>query len=741
MATTATLTVNAEDIIGADFDKSRASVWVETNTPHSLIVVDGTSVRVGGRRENLIDGVATFELVTTDSADNPESFSYRVTIVYVPKGSRKQGHDQITTSDFPLTADANLAAIPEAWDELTATPPNWRSDFLDQAQALLDEQSEVAGLTGEDGAVAFLVGSGSSSTRLAVNAAAVTQDASASSPIRVQQDARLTANYARRDSTPANVKNYGAIGNGTTDDTAAIQAAIAANNGVWFPAGTYKISAALNLHNGSRLVGDGPSSKIKQTANTYAIRGTSVSNVVLENLWVEGFGTGSTIEQGAVHMTGCTRVAIKGCRIYNHGTAVWVTASSDILVADSELDTFKRYGLVLSTSSYWRVIGNNIHGSSEAGAGNAYCISASSHLAGSLPQRACLIANNHLADVPAWDAIMTHETDDLTISGNWIRNVRTGIDVGPNGGSTTNKRLVITGNTIQGTSTNTWGAAPAVNAGISLIGDASYAVTEVVVSGNHVEGFNRFPATTGSGGVLLVNVRNITVTGNMIRDIDNAGGSNQGGITMAGTVRGVTISGNTCTDTGLVGVSFYNIGRGQGINVTGNTFRKDASGTMAAGVLFDSTRLLDCSVNNNQIDGLVQHVTQGGSAYLPLPAHTDVMMGGQLALAHPRRDPISRVGATMTGDTLGAKVRVCTFRRDTTATATASAGATSVTVASNANILASDTLYAVMDNGTWHASNVTGIGTGTVTLSTAVPAGRTIPSGNEVWVVRWTNGA
>lgn len=52
-----------------------------------------------------------------------------------------------------------------------------------------------------------------------------------------------------------NVKAYGAVGDDTTDDTTAIQNAItaaAASGGkVWFPAGTYKITAALKLYSGT----------------------------------------------------------------------------------------------------------------------------------------------------------------------------------------------------------------------------------------------------------------------------------------------------------------------------------------------------------------------------------------------------------------------------------------------------------------------------------------------------------
>ena len=43
------------------------------------------------------------------------------------------------------------------------------------------------------------------------------------------------------------VKAYGAVGDGVADDTAAIQAAVTANKSVFFPAGTYKITAPIIL--------------------------------------------------------------------------------------------------------------------------------------------------------------------------------------------------------------------------------------------------------------------------------------------------------------------------------------------------------------------------------------------------------------------------------------------------------------------------------------------------------------
>lgn len=73
-----------------------------------------------------------------------------------------------------------------------------------------------------------------------------------------------------------NVKAYGASGNGLTDDTTAIQAAInaagSANGGiVWFPQGTYNISAQLNVPTNVRLDGIGYSQDVTTPTNPASV--------------------------------------------------------------------------------------------------------------------------------------------------------------------------------------------------------------------------------------------------------------------------------------------------------------------------------------------------------------------------------------------------------------------------------------------------------------------------------------
>lgn len=58
-------------------------------------------------------------------------------------------------------------------------------------------------------------------------------------------------------SAVVNVRDFGAKGDAKTDDTKAIQAALAKSSHIYFPAGVYVISNGIDLPRGARLTGDG----------------------------------------------------------------------------------------------------------------------------------------------------------------------------------------------------------------------------------------------------------------------------------------------------------------------------------------------------------------------------------------------------------------------------------------------------------------------------------------------------
>ena len=77
------------------------------------------------------------------------------------------------------------------------------------------------------------------------------------------------------------VKDFGATGDGTTDDTSAIQAALNAgqNGAVYFPTGTYIVSSALTVNSFTHVFGSGYNAVIKTnsaTANIFNIGGPFV---------------------------------------------------------------------------------------------------------------------------------------------------------------------------------------------------------------------------------------------------------------------------------------------------------------------------------------------------------------------------------------------------------------------------------------------------------------------------------
>ena len=85
------------------------------------------------------------------------------------------------------------------------------------------------------------------------------------------------------------VKDFGAVGDGIANDTAAIQAAVAAlpstGGGLYFPAGTYLVSSAITLNKPGVYYGDGWATNIRTnsaTANSFTVSGAE--QVQIENM-------------------------------------------------------------------------------------------------------------------------------------------------------------------------------------------------------------------------------------------------------------------------------------------------------------------------------------------------------------------------------------------------------------------------------------------------------------------------
>jgi len=129
------------------------------------------------------------------------------------------------------------------------------------------------------------------------------------------------------------VQAYGAIGDGTTDDTAAIQAAMTAagaNGSVYLPAGIYRTTATLTFVSGQRLIGQsGPQVQSGQSKIAYEGTGTALApttpaantiNVAIENLNIDA-GASGTI---AIDFTRVSYGVIRACTVIGATTATGI---------------------------------------------------------------------------------------------------------------------------------------------------------------------------------------------------------------------------------------------------------------------------------------------------------------------------------------------------------------------------------------------------------------------------------
>jgi len=136
---------------------------------------------------------------------------------------------------------------------------------------------------------------------------------------------------ATRFADPANVKDFGAIGNGVANDTAAIQAAINYMNTtysggiVFVPAGNYYVPGGLTLKGGVELVGEGRGSTTiqAQTVDVTVITFDATSNyAALRNLFIVGYTNAAAITN-AVFVVNNVAVIMKDCNIWGGACAVY----------------------------------------------------------------------------------------------------------------------------------------------------------------------------------------------------------------------------------------------------------------------------------------------------------------------------------------------------------------------------------------------------------------------------------
>jgi parallel beta-helix repeat protein len=297
------------------------------------------------------------------------------------------------------------------------------------------------------------------------------------------------------------VKDFGAVGDGVTDDTAAIQAAVeslATGSTLYFPDGTYLVSSAVLLsgsaQNKTGLTFSGNSAVIQLAA---AISNQNVAEIVSgTNYKVCGLtfkgnkgtvttpGTDSSYRYfnglyvGAVAGKTLTNVAISGCRFTN-------CAYDGLMLGSGPVQP----GNILPGVDNVTILGCQFDLNEVGLSGGAY--------------RKVTISDNAFIDNDIYGVLADSTCGDVSISGNTIK---TGTTLG------------------------------ATNAGIFV-----YAASQIAIIGNSVEG--------GKVGVLIsTGASDFTISGNTVSNCATSG------IVVTNSTRGV-ISGNAVASAAQYGIA------------------------------------------------------------------------------------------------------------------------------------------------------------------------------------------
>jgi hypothetical protein len=355
----------------------------------------------------------------------------------------------------------------------------------------------------------------------------------------------------------------------------------------------WTLTVAVNIAKAMRITSAHGGKVATSDGSTHGFNVTA-SNVTLDGVSLVGSGGGTAGTASAIRALGTesapiTGLTVRGCTIRDFAKyAIECASIRDFTIDGNLIENIAYGGVMILAGIKGYVLSNTIKNITQpSGFVNSYGVAltrnSSTTLALSPRSSEILCAGNIIDGVTKWEAIDTHGGENLTITGNKIRNAYIGIACVPCPNETgvevyAPKNIIINNNDLDSGKTD--GTS---RAGIQLIGcittvDNVVEYASGVISDNIVRNFGT-ENTSAQAGIFLQATRGAIAAKNRVVD------ASPNGIVLTNNNQGALVLDNTFVDTWTTTTPFtacvYVSGANQSITVQGNrAVRGDKTATL-----------------------------------------------------------------------------------------------------------------------------------------------------------------
>lgn len=417
------------------------------------------------------------------------------------------------------------------------------------------------------------------------------------------------------------VKSYGAVGDGVTNDTTALQAALTLGGDIYVPAGTY-ISGALTASVANTRLLLAPNATISFPTLGSGIKAITISanNFTIEGGALQGPASGVYVaNENAIHMIGTSTsvrkegLTIRNCEIYNFGAyAIYAQFVNKISIVHNDIHDCGFSAATFLSCDNGSYLYNKIKTITPGVATNAYGLSLTHDSTGyssdpnagtkSATHPFCSgwsVQGNEVEDI-GWEGLDCHGGYEVSIIGNRVYDTLYGISAPSSSGDAANyagNSNIVAYNTVDGRNRDgSTSGRENTGYGINLNGGSTVNTFRTVCIGN-ILSYKGVISTAAAGAIQAAYCSTVVISNNIIHRWGSqavyVGGSSA--LISGNYFGGMASSGDTIGY--CIGSDF---GTSNHLTITGNTHDAGGANLANAGVRLASltTPILYASGND-----------------------------------------------------------------------------------------------------------------------------------------------